>query len=630
MLRNFAVIALMLLSMVCSGLAKDKEKYQHPGPVQLDREGEKWAQKTLKGMSLEEKIGQMIMVWARGEFLNVNSPQYAQYRETMQKYHLGGFGFTVAVQLGFLNKTEPYEAAALLNQLQRDSKLPLMIAADFERGLSMRLNGATAFPHAMAFGAAGKTQYAREFGRISAQESRAIGVEWNWFPDVDVNSNPLNPIINTRSFGEDPKQVSELITAYIKGAHEGGMLTTAKHFPGHGDTATDSHLGLASVTGDRARLETIELAPFRAAMEAGVDSVMVAHLTVPALDNGPDRVATNSPLVVTELLKKAMGFKGLVVTDALDMNGLMRIYAKSGQNPSGAAAVATVKAGCDMVLIPGDVDGTYNGLLNAVKSGEISRQQIDDSVLKILKAKASVGLNKARLVDLEALSREVADPKSLAVAQQVADDAVTLVRANGLLPLKPTPKPGTNGYVNAYTEGKRVTDRLLALIFTDDVQSESGRHFEYQLRQRMPDAKVIFLDPGLAPFLAEDVLRRAEKAQAVVAAIYAVPSAGRAINSPSALLQSLLERAGDRTIVVAMGNPYIAAGVPGIQNYLCTFSNSITAENSAVRALFGEIPVRGHLPVTIPGLAQRGDGIERPAQVMQGAKAPEKRGNANP
>ena len=192
----------------------------------------------------------------------------------------------------------------------------------------MRLNGATVFPHAMAFGATGKTENAEAFGRITALEARAIGVHWNFFPVADVNSNPANPIINTRSFGEDPKQVGDFVAAYIRGAHEGGMLTTAKHFPGHGDTATDSHLGLAQVTGDRARLDAVELPPFRRAIEAGVDAVMVAHVTVPALDPEPNRVATTSRAIVDGLLKEEMGFKGIVVTDALDMAGLTRLYAQ--------------------------------------------------------------------------------------------------------------------------------------------------------------------------------------------------------------------------------------------------------------------------------------------------------------
>src|ERR1700691_4896767 len=269
-------LALVLLTafLVCPALAKDK--HQPVGRVHLDREGEKWAEKTLHKLSPEEKVGQLFMIWVRAEFLNVANPEYLQLRDTMVKYHIGSFAMTVGWEPPFLYRNQPYEAAELLNRLQQDSRLPLLIAADFERGVSMRLHGATEFPHAMAFGAAGKTEYAEAFGRITAQESRAIGVHWNFFPDADVNSNPANPIINTRSFGEDPQQVGDLVAAYIRGARAKGMMTTAKHFPGHGDTATDSHLGLAQVAGDAARLQSVELSPFRKAIEAGVDSVMAA------------------------------------------------------------------------------------------------------------------------------------------------------------------------------------------------------------------------------------------------------------------------------------------------------------------------------------------------------------------
>ena len=627
MLRTILNTSMALALLVSFAVARDKDKererFQQPAPVKVDRDGEKWAQKTLKSLTVEEKVGQMIMVWSKGGFVNVNSEQYASLRDMMLKYHLGGFGLTVPTQMGLLVKTEPYEAAALTNELQRESKVPLIFAADFERGLSMRLNGGTVFPHAMAFGAAGKPEYAEEFGRITAVEARAIGVEWNWFPDADVSSNPANPVINTRSFGEDPKQVSDMVAAYIKGAREAGMLTTAKHFPGHGDTATDSHLGLATVSGDRARLETVELPPFRAAIDAGVDAVMVAHLSVPALDDSPDRVATSSHLIVTELLKNAMNFKGLVVTDALDMGGLMRLYTRPGVNPSGAAAVATVKAGCDMVIIPADVDGAYNGLLNAAKTGEIPMAQIDASVLKILKAKASVGLHKARLVDMEALSRIVQDPKNVAVARQVADEGVTLVRDNGkVLPLKSTKMAGTNGSANPYLmldkTAEQTAERLLAIVFTDDVRGEWGRELEQQLKLRAPDARVRYVDAETAKFEADDLVKSAERAQNVVVAVYATPYGGRALNKPAALLSEILAHAGAKTIVVAMGSPNTAQDLPGLQNYLCTFSSSTVSEDSAVRAMFGEIPIRGRLPVTIPGVAERGAGIDRPAQVTQG------------
>src|SRR5579872_1924107 len=302
------ILAAILLALTISlpAFAKDKEKHQQPSTIHLSRNGEKWAEKTLKKLSLEEKIGQVFMIWCRASFLNVEAPEYLQFHDAMEKYHVGSFAMTVHVDGPFLLRSEPYEAAELLNRLQHDSKLPLLFAADFERGVATRLMGVTNFPAAMAFGADGRMEDAHAFGYITAEEARAIGVHWNFFPDADVNSNPANPIINTRSFGEDPKQVGDLVTAYIKGAREAGMLTTAKHFPGHGDTATDSHLGVASVGGDRAHLDSIELPPFRQAIAAGVDSVMVAHVTVPALDADPNHVATISPAVVSDMLEKEL------------------------------------------------------------------------------------------------------------------------------------------------------------------------------------------------------------------------------------------------------------------------------------------------------------------------------------
>src|SRR5579863_1521708 len=340
MSKSLAAIVLVI-ALGLSAFAK--EKHSRPSPIRHTSAGDKWAEKTLHKMTLEEKVGQVFMIWCRASFLNVESQEYLQLRESMEKYHVGSFAMTVHVDGPFLLRSEPYEAAELLNRLQRDSKLPLLVAADFERGVATRLMGTTNFPHAMAFGAAGKAEDAEMFGRITAQEARAVGVHWNFFPDADVNSNPANPIINTRSFGEDPAQVGDLVTAYIKGAQEAGMLTTVKHFPGHGDTATDSHLGVAQVTGDMARLKSVELPPFQRAIEAGVDSVMVAHVSIPALDSDPSHVATTSPQIVTGLLKNQLGFKGIVITDALDMAGLTRLYA----GHIGRAAVDAFKAGND-------------------------------------------------------------------------------------------------------------------------------------------------------------------------------------------------------------------------------------------------------------------------------------------
>jgi beta-N-acetylhexosaminidase len=620
MLRVAFLLFFFLLAPVFA-----KEKYQQPGPIHLDREGEKWAEKTLQKLSLEEKVGQLFMIWVRAEFLNVNSPEYLELRDTMRKYHVGSFAMTVRWDPPFLYRNQPYEAAELLNRLQQDSKLPLLVAADFERGVTMRLHGATGFPHAMAFGATGRIDYAEAFGRITAQEARAIGVHWNFFPDADVNSNPANPIINTRSFGEDPQQVGDLVVAYIRGARANGMLTTVKHFPGHGDTATDSHLSVAQVTGDRARLNNVELPPFRKAIEAGVDSVMVAHVTIPALEPDPNRVATTSPAIVTDLLKKQLGFKGIVVTDALDMAGLTRLYSAN----IGRAAVDAFKAGNDLLLIPADLDASYKAVLETARSGEIPQAQLDASVLKLLKAKASLGLEKARLVNLDALSAAVGKPENLALGQQISDDSVTFVRDNGkLLPFKHS---GTVQSGLPYQRVEEVRNSTLVIVLSEDVRTESGRALEHQVKARVPDANVIYVDPRIAGAMSDDVLKAVDQAQGVIAAVYVVPTAGKAIqgangltnsvalnDSSGTLLQKILEHRAEKTAVLAMGNPYLAQDFPAVQNYLCTFSNATVSEISAVKALFGEIAIRGHLPVSIPNVAQRGAGIERQPQVLQG------------
>jgi beta-N-acetylhexosaminidase len=620
---KIGLLLAVLCLFACPSFAK--EQYQQPGPIHLDRAGEKWAEQTLHKLTTEEKVGQLFMVWVRAKFLNVNAPEYLQLRNDIRKYHLGGLTMTVPWDPPFLYRSQPYEAAELLNRLQQDSKLPLLIAADFERGVTMRLHGATEFPHAMAFGAAGKLDYAEAFGRITAQEARAVGVHWNFFPDADVNSNPANPIINTRAFGEDPQQVGDLVTAYIRGARANGMLTTVKHFPGHGDTATDSHLGVAQVTGDIARLKSVELPPFQRAIEAGVDSVMVAHVSIPALDSDPNHVATTSPAIVTGLLKNQLGFKGIVITDALDMAGLTRLYAAH----IGRAAVDAFKAGNDVLLIPADLDASYRAMLEAVRSGEIPQTQLDASVLKILKAKASLNLYKTRLVNVEALSTLVGKPENLAFGQQVADGSITLVRDNGkLLPLKSS---GTAAPGLPYQRVEEVRDTVVAIIFSDDMRTEAGRRLEREIRERVPDANVTYVDPRVAGAMAEEVLKAVDKAQSVIAAVYEVPVAGNVMkgangvtnsvglsDASAALLQKVLDHAAEKTAVLAMGNPYLAQDFPGIQNYLCAFSNATVSEVSVVKALFGEIAIRGHLPVSIPNIAQRGAGIERPAQVSQG------------
>jgi beta-N-acetylhexosaminidase len=596
------------------------------GPVHLDRRGERWAAATLRKMTLEEKIGQMIMPWARIEFMNVEDPAYLQLREEMRKYHVGGFGVTVFTEGSALLKSEPFEAAELTNSLQKDAKYPLLFAADFERGLSMRLNGTSAFPAAMALGAAGDTDLARQFGRITAQESRAIGIQWNWFPVADVNSNPANPIINTRSFGEDPTQVGDLVAAYIEGARSAGMLTTVKHFPGHGDTDTDSHLTLARVNASIDRLDKVELVPFRAAIRANVDSVMTAHVTVPSVEPDPNRPASISSKVVTGMLKDQLGFKGLVVTDALDMGALMRVFSGTAAEISAQEAVEAIQAGNDMVIIPADLEGAYNGMFEAVKKGTLSQRRIDASVLKILRLKASVGLDRNRLVDLSNVDKEIARPANLAAAQKIADRSITLVSdTHNLIPLRADTTPAPQIQAAPASSQPSLPDKteVVAVVFTDDARTtEGGRTFAHQLRQHVPGANVLFVDAFNSSFIASDVIAAVLSAKTVIALAEAVPSARRTTpgqgngsanldQGAAQLLANIVKSAGNKTIVVAFGNPYIGAEIPGIGSYLCTFSNTPGSATSLVNALFGEIPIHGRLPVTIPGMAQRGSGLDR-------------------
>ncbi len=631
LVKNLVVAGIVLLALSSPAAAGD---FQRVAPVHLDHDGEKWAQKTLKKLSLEEKIGQMFMIrLAMPQFVNLKNPEYLNWLDQIQRYHLGSVLLTVPAEGPTLSKSEPYEAAMLVNQLQRASKIPLLVAADYERGVSMRLNGTTVFPHSMAFGAAAKPEFAEQFGKIVAEESRAIGVEWNLMPIADVNSNPANPVINTRSFGEDPVEVSSLVAAYIRGARNNGLLTAAKHFPGHGDTSTDSHLGLAAVNRTREQINQIDLPPFRAAIAAGTDAVMVAHITAPVLESDPSRVATNSPAIVTGVLKQQLGFKGLVMTDAMDMAGLTGVYPEGGSAAARHAAIDTVKAGNDMLILFTDLDGAYKGLLSAVRSGEIPEKRIDESVLKILRAKASVGLNKASQIDINNISSVISSPQNLATAQQIADSAITLVRDNGhMLPLRPQRRSAS---APAYGTVQQEGSKFLCIIFTDDVRSDNGRQLQRELRARIPDAKIIFVDPRIAAGSMAEIQSVLSSAENVLAAIYLIPVPGRAVrkegstavntisvpDATAALLQLVLEARREKTVVVSFGSPYFLADFPQIENYVCAYSNAITSEVGAVKALFGEIPFHGRLPVTIPGIAQRGAGVDHPAQGLHSGAA---------
>jgi len=367
----------------------------------------------MKTMTLRDEVAQLVFIPFSGASPNTRSRAYLKFLRLVQTTKVGGL-ILINVSNGHLTaKAEPYALASFLNRMQRLAPVPLLVGGDFERGASMRVDATTVFPNAMAFGATGDPELSRYEGLVTAREARALGIHWVYFPVADVNNNPDNPIINIRSYGENPKDVAAHVTAFIEGAHSDAknlVLTTAKHFPGHGDTATDSHMNLATIPADRDRLDRLELVPFRAAIAAGVDSIMTAHIAVPALAP-PNLPATLSPAILTDLLRKQLGFHGLVITDALDMGGVAKGFS------TGEACVRAIEAGADTLLMPTDPDEAIRAVTAAVLSGHLSRTRIQESVVKILSAKERLGLDRKRLVDTEAIPMPRSVPSKSPIAR---------------------------------------------------------------------------------------------------------------------------------------------------------------------------------------------------------------------
>ncbi|HEY2842000.1 MAG TPA: glycoside hydrolase family 3 protein, partial [Bryobacteraceae bacterium] len=407
-------------------------KAVRPKPSPLSAE-QRAVQAQMKTMSLRDRVAQLVIVNANGDAYSSKSPDYEKYRHWVADLHVGGIIINNASQYGLVRNAEPHALAVFLNEMQRLARTPLLVASDFERAASMRVTGGTRFPHSMAYGAANDLAATRYEGLIAAREARALGIHWIFAPVADVNNNPLNPIINLRSYGEDPEQVSRHVAAFIDGAHSdpaNRILVTAKHFPGHGDTDIDSHLGLPRLEVPRERLDAMELKPFEAAIARGVDSIMTAHMAVPALDDS-GVPATVSPKVLTALLRDELKFTGLIVTDSMAMQGLTLLF------DSGEGSVRSIIAGADVLLMPPDPEKAIRAVVAAVENGRLSRQRLDQSVARVLAAKASLGLSsKKKLVNLDAISDVLDSPEAAEKAQAVADRAVTLIRNDrGVLPL---------------------------------------------------------------------------------------------------------------------------------------------------------------------------------------------------
>jgi beta-N-acetylhexosaminidase len=580
-----------------SAVAKENSasaKASGKNPKKLSPAANAWVESTLRKMTVDEKAGQLLFTTVHGSFTATDSAAYQQILHDVKDLHAGGFiNITQSSPLGIV-KSQAYPTAVLNNQLQAKSKLPLLIGADFERGTAMRLDEGTSFPTAMALAAGGDIQDAYTMGKITALEARAVGIHWIYAPDADVNNNPGNPIINTRSFGEDPARVAQFVSEFVRGVQENGGLATAKHFPGHGDTAADSHIDLPVIRADRARLDELELVPFRAAISMQVDSIMTGHLNVPALEPDPNTPATLSHNILTDLLRNQLGFQGLIVTDAMDMGGITVRYAP------GEAAVRAVVAGADALLMPPVPDAAFEALQAAVKSGRISKERLDASVRRILEAKARLGLNNNRLVDVNAINQKFGSVAWQKEAQDISDRGVTLLRdVPHRLPLD-----------------SAKASRALLLAFYADPEPYPGEDLERELRSRFDSVTTLRADTR---FVNASVLKLPSSDSydlAVLALFVRVSDRKGNVDVPAeqAALAEQLYKTGKPVITVGFGSPYLIERFPQAETWIAALGISDVAQISVARALFGQIPVRGHLPVTVPGASLKaGFGIELPA-----------------
>ena len=572
----------------------------------------KWANEQLRKMSLEEKIGQLISVGVNATFLNQDSDAYRTLKHHIEDNKVGGI---------ILFRGPVYESVILVNRMQQLARYPLLVSADLEAGAGMRFDDTVNFPWNMAVGATGNPEYARHQGEITAREARALGVHQIFAPVVDVNNNAANPVINVRSYGEDPADVSRFAAAFTEGAQNAGVIATAKHFPGHGDTAVDSHRGLPEINVSRERLNTVEFVPFKATVDAGVGAVMVGHIALPQIDATavkplPENLkskpidtdqngeiieekaampATMSP-VIGNILRNDLKFDGMIVTDALSMSGLTIYFTQE------EAAVRALEADADMLLKPADVDASFRGVLLAVKSGRITEQRVEESARRILAAKYDLGLVKERMTSIDSIDRIVGSKDVMALATEIAEHAITLVRdEDKLVPLK----PGTRIFNLAVTNG--------------DDRNWIANPFVSRLNRAGVKVETVVLDERSTVFEVQKAINRAKSADLVIASLYGRVRSGQvsSVGIPQAGAQALsaLIDAKKPIVGISFGNPYLLDSFKGLRTYVVTYGDMPALQQAAARALLGEIDVVGRLPISLPGLYPRGTGMQ-----LRGAK----------
>ena len=524
----------------------------------------------LAALTPRQKVAQVIMPWLSGSYTALDDSLFQVAARWVDSLEIGG----IIVSVG-----SPFDIAAKLNALQRRSRLPLLVSADLEWGAAMRVIGATGFPQIMAVGATGDVRDAYTIGEAAAVEGRAVGIHVNLAPDADVNNNPANPIINIRSFGEDPHAVARLVEAYVHGLHDRGMLATLKHFPGHGDTEIDTHLSLPVITAPFARLDSLELVPFRAGIEAGADVVMSAHIAYPAFTGSSDP-ATLSPAVLTGLLRDSLHFQGLVVTDALTMGAIVSKYGV------GEVAVRAFLAGSDLLLQPGDPDSALDAMTAAVLAGRITGARLDQSVRRVLEIKERLGLFAKRTVPLDSIMPIVGSKRFQDAATDIAVRALTLVRDIG----------GELASLRARRS------RIALIAYADEANGGVGQYLTDLLRQGGDTVEYFRLWPMSGPLSydsARTVIARAPRVL-FVASVRPITQKG-SVALPDSLAELITAiDAHKPAVLVSLGSPYLLSQVPSAKSYLIAWSAVHAAERAVARAVLGDVPITGHLPIRIP------------------------------
>ena len=570
-----------------------------PPPTVKQPTGKEWREHALKRLSLREKISQMIMPRAYGYYYSNQSDEFKRLERLVKEQKVGGLIFF---------QGDVYETAMLINRLQEISDLPLLIGSDFEWGSAMRIRRGTRFPEAMALGATRDTALAFKTGEATGRESRALGIHQVFAPVADVNNNPKNPVINTRSFGQNQHLVADMASAFAAGLQSVGVLATAKHFPGHGDTQTDSHLDLPIIDQTRLRLDSLELFPFRRLIDENIPSIMVAHLEVPSLES-KKVPATLSPSIITGLLKNELGFHGLVITDALDMGAVVNGFGTD------SVAVKAVEAGVDILLVLPDEEEAIDAISDAVKNGRISESRIDESVGKILEYKWLMRLAINRFVDLKKIPEILGTPEHLALAKEIARSSVTVLKNESILPLDHA------GFKNILLVTVSDVENYRTEVHrtSTSVPNEAvGDYFAAQLKKRIPIFQMAKISPMSDSLDFKSAIKKAKDADMVLCPVFSKARAG-SVGLPPDMIRVVdsLANSGKPMVLVAMGSPYLAGAFRNAGAVVCAYSDCEVSTEAVVEALFGEIRTSGKIPVTIPNSFEYGAGIDLAQSVLR-------------